>query len=78
MKATVMVRLKPEVLDPQGSAVERALRTLGFPGVRGVRIGKLVELEIDGADDVVKREIEQAAAELLVNPVIEDCEIRYG
>ena len=43
MRATVLVRLKQEVLDPQGDAVKRALGTLGFDGVRGVRIGKLVE-----------------------------------
>ena len=49
MKATVVVRLKPEVLDPQGDAVRRALGTLGFEGVKGVRIGKIIEIEIDDA-----------------------------
>ena len=50
MKATVLVRLKPEVLDPQGDAVRRALGTLGFEGVRDVRVGKIVEIELeDGA-----------------------------
>ena len=49
MKATVLVRLKTEVLDPQGDAVRRALGKLGFDGVKGVRVGKLIEIEIDEA-----------------------------
>jgi phosphoribosylformylglycinamidine synthase PurS subunit len=51
-KVTVLVRLKSEVLDPQGDAVKRALDKLGFDGVRGVRIGKLIEIDLD--DAVVK------------------------
>ena len=47
MKATVIVRVKPEVLDPQGSAVRRALDKLGFAGVKEVRIGKIIEIEKD-------------------------------
>ena len=46
MKATVLVRLKSEVLDPQGDAVKRALDKLGFDGVKGVRIGKLIEIDL--------------------------------
>ena len=49
MKATVVVTLKPEVLDPQGDAVRRALEKLGFQGVKGVRIGKIIEIELDDA-----------------------------
>ena len=49
MKATVIVRLKTEVLDPQGDAVRRALGKLGFEGVKDVRIGKIIEIEIDDA-----------------------------
>jgi phosphoribosylformylglycinamidine synthase PurS subunit len=51
MKATVLVRLKEEVLDPQGDAVRRALVRLGFEGVRGVRVGKLVEIDLDEQPD---------------------------
>ena len=47
MKATVVVRPKPEVLDPQGDAVRRALGKLGFEGVNAVRVGKVIEIEID-------------------------------
>lgn len=78
MKATVYVRLKPEVLDPQGDAVRRALGTLGFEGVKGVRIGKLIEIDLGDAaqgPDLEKR-LEKMADELLANPVIEDFEIK--
>lgn len=77
MKATVYVRLKPEVLDPQGDAVRRALATLGFPGVRDVRIGKLVEIELeDGtAPADLQAKLEKMADAILANPVIEDYEV---
>ncbi len=79
MKATVLVRLKPEVLDPQGDAVRRAVEKLGFSGVRGVRVGKLIELELDDKSAASKPEIQKALAkmadEMLANPVIEDFEV---
>ena len=81
MKATVYVRLKGEVLDPQGDAVKRALGTLGFDGVGNVRIGKLIEIEVDDkaakAPDFQKR-LAKMADEMLANPVIEDYEIKVG
>ena len=80
MKATVLVRLKSEVLDPQGDAVRRALGKLGFEGVKGVRVGKLIEIELDeaAADDpaALKTRLAKMADEMLANPVIEDFEIR--
>jgi phosphoribosylformylglycinamidine synthase len=80
MKATVLVRLKSEVLDPQGDAVRRALGKLGFEGVKGVRVGKLIELELDDsvapASPELKSRIEKMADEMLANPVIEDFEIK--
>jgi phosphoribosylformylglycinamidine synthase len=77
MRATVYVRLKPEVLDPQGEAVKRALGTMGFSGVRDVRIGKLIELEIEDADRAsLEARLAKMADELLANPVIEDYEVR--
>lgn len=80
MKATVLVRLKPEVLDPQGDAVRRALSKLGFDGVSGVRIGKLIEIEIEGqtppAD--LQQRLAKMADEMLANPVIEDYEVKLG
>ena len=79
MKATVLVRLKSEVLDPQGDAVRRALGKLGFEGVKGVRVGKLIEIELDdavaGAGAELKTRLAKMADEMLANPVIEDFEI---
>jgi phosphoribosylformylglycinamidine synthase PurS subunit len=81
VKATVYVRLKGEVLDPQGDAVKRALGTLGFEGVGNVRIGKLIEMEVDDkfakAPDFQRR-LAKMADEMLANPVIEDYEIKLA
>lgn len=76
MKATVVVRLKPEVLDPQGDAVRRALAKLGFD-VRDVRIGKIVEIEIDDAQTAdLQTRLGKMADEMLANPVTEDYEVK--
>jgi phosphoribosylformylglycinamidine synthase subunit PurS len=73
MKARVYVTLKREVLDPQGDAVRRALGAQGFEGVRDVRIGKLVEIELEGGDrNARERELSAMCEKLLANPVIED------
>lgn len=73
MKANVYVTLKQEVLDPQGDAVRRALQTLGFGSVKSVRVGKLIELDIEGGDrGIVETELEDMCEKLLANPVIED------
>jgi phosphoribosylformylglycinamidine synthase len=78
MKVTVLVRLKQEVLDPQGDAVKHALGTLGFENVKSVRIGKLIEIDVaEGADPKELRDkVEKMADAILANPVIEDYEIR--
>ena len=73
MRAKIYVTLKREVLDPQGDAVRRALGTLGFEGVRDVRIGKLVEIDVDRTDrDGVQRDVRTMCEKLLANAVIED------
>jgi phosphoribosylformylglycinamidine synthase PurS subunit len=79
VKVTIYVRLKGEVLDPQGDAVKRALGTLGFEGVQNVRIGKLIEIDVE--DDVAKApgfetRLQKMADEMLANPVIEDYEMK--
>jgi phosphoribosylformylglycinamidine synthase len=67
------------VLDVQGSAVQRALGKLGFEGVQSVRIGKIVELEIDGGDaKEIEARLQKMAKEMLANPVIEDFETRIS
>ena len=78
MKATVVVRLKGEVLDPQGDAVRRALEKLGFEGVKGVRVGKIIEVEIDDAHAAspdLRARLAKMADEMLANPVIEDYDV---
>ena len=73
MKAQIHVTLKNEVLDPQGDAVRRALGALGFDGVQSVRVGKLVEVEVDSSDRAsVEKELRAMCEKLLSNPVIED------
>jgi phosphoribosylformylglycinamidine synthase len=68
----VIVGLKPGVLDPQGKAIEGALGSLGFEGVRGVRQGKVIELDLDASDEAAARaEAERMAERLLANPVME-------
>jgi len=78
MKATVYVRLKKEVLDPQGDAVKRALSRLGFAGVKDVRVGKLIEIELEGETDSakVRETLNKMSEEMLANPVIEDFEVK--
>ena len=72
-RVVVDVMLKPEILDPQGKAVQGALPRLGFSGVTDVRQGKRFELEIDGeATDEALARVHEIAGTLLSNPVIED------
>ncbi|MDR0504282.1 MAG: phosphoribosylformylglycinamidine synthase subunit PurS [Bifidobacteriaceae bacterium] len=72
-KVIVDVMLKPEILDPQGKAVAAALPRLGFGGISDVRQGKRFEITLDAeASPARLAEVEQAAAALLSNPVIED------
>jgi phosphoribosylformylglycinamidine synthase subunit PurS len=75
VKVSVLVRPKPGILDPQGAAVGNSLRHLGF-SVDEARVGRLVDLEVDAADEREAREqVEKMCAELLANPLIESYEI---
>ena len=75
MKATVLVRPKPGILDPQGAAVESSLRQLGF-SVADARIGRVVDLEVETGDpNAARAEIERMCEQLLANPLIESYEI---
>jgi len=75
-KVVVDVMLKPEILDPQGQAIQRALPSLGFDQVTSVRQGKHFELEISGDD--AQAVADKVAATLLANPVIEDFAVRVA
>jgi phosphoribosylformylglycinamidine synthase subunit PurS len=71
VKATVLVRPKPGILDPQGQAVESSLRHLGF-AVGEARVGKLVDVELDTEDrDEALTQLQQMCEQLLTNPLIE-------
>ncbi|HEV3401858.1 MAG TPA: phosphoribosylformylglycinamidine synthase subunit PurS [Acidimicrobiales bacterium] len=75
----VEVRLRPDVADPQGATIERALPALGFNGIDGVRVGKAIRLTVEAADEVAARsEVEELCRRFLANPVIEDVEISVG
>jgi len=70
VKARVLIRPKAGILDPQGVAVEQALPALGFSGVRDVRVGRMVELEVEDAS-----QLDALCQKLLANTLIEDYEI---
>ena len=75
MKATVLVRPKAGILDPQGQAVERSLRQLGF-SVEEARVGRVIDLEVDAATVAEARsEAKRMCERLLANPLIESYEI---
>ncbi len=69
----VRVKPRPGLLNPEGEAVHHALDSLGFPGVSEVRIGKVIDLRLEAADesDAIDR-VEQMCRKLLANPVTED------
>jgi phosphoribosylformylglycinamidine synthase subunit PurS len=70
VRIQVLIRPKAGILDPQGQAVEQALQTLGFEGVRNVHVGRLIELDVDHP-----RRVPEMCERLLSNPLIEDYEI---
>jgi len=70
--ATVRVTLKPTVNDPQGLTIARALGTLGFDSVDGVRAGKFIEITLDESDrETAEKQVTEMCEKLLANPVIE-------
>ena len=78
-RVVVDVMLKPEILDPQGKAVQGALPRLGVEGVSDVRQGKRFELEVDGeVTEERLAQLHQIAETLLSNPVIEDFEVHVS
>jgi len=76
VKALVYVTLKPDVLDPQGEAIRKACRSLGYAGIGAVRQGKLFEIELASDDRAAaERLVRELCEKLLANPVIEDWRI---
>jgi phosphoribosylformylglycinamidine synthase PurS subunit len=78
MKAHVHVMLKNGVLDPQGEAVRHALGNLGFDNVKGVRQGKVIELDLDDADvEAANASVNEMCEKLLANTVIESYSVTF-
>jgi phosphoribosylformylglycinamidine synthase len=76
MKVNVIVKPKEAVLDPQGNAVRDAMQHLGMPEVKSVRIGKFMEIDVEGDDVDLEKRLHGLCRDLLSNPVIEDYELR--
>ena len=73
MKASIIVMPKRTVLDPQGKAVKHALDSMNFTGIKDVRVGKFMEIELEGGDKAeLQKKIDEACHKLLSNPVIEE------
>ena len=79
MKIKVFVTPKKNVLDPQGVAVGHALESLGLRALKGTRVGKVVELEVEGTDSPAFRaQLDKLCRDLLSNQVIEDYQYEIG
>ncbi|HDL04749.1 MAG: phosphoribosylformylglycinamidine synthase subunit PurS [Candidatus Zixiibacteriota bacterium] len=76
-KATVYVRLKDGVLDPQGVTIQRAILNMGYDMVSSVKSGRFFELEIDAEDGDVEARINEICGKLLANPVIENFQVEF-
>jgi len=74
-KATVIIKRRPSILDPQGKAVEEGAKLLGFDNISETRIGKYVEFSIDAENrEAAEKEVKEYAEKLLSNPIMEDFE----
>ncbi len=79
MKTRIVVTLKPSVLDPQGKAIEGALKALGLEGFANVRQGKVFDIEIEGVEGEAADELlRQACEKLLANTLVENFAIQHG
>ncbi len=79
MRVTVNITRRPEISDPQGTTVKRALRDLGYSSVDDVRIDRTIHLEVEGDDpEAVRETVSDMCRRLLANPVLEDFEVVLG
>lgn len=79
MKVTVHIERRPEIADPEGSAISRSLADLGYDGVDGVRTGRTLHLDVSGDDpSTVEAAVIEMCERLLSNPVIEDYRVEVG
>ncbi|WP_301109065.1 phosphoribosylformylglycinamidine synthase subunit PurS [Sporosarcina sp.] len=77
-KVTIYVTLRESVVDPQGIATTDALQKMGFEEVTSVRVGKLIELEMDGSEQTIETRVKEMCDNLLINKVIEDYRFEVG
>ncbi len=79
MKVTVRIDRRPEIADPEGTTVKRALHDLGFTETASVRMDRVIHLDVEGDDPaVVRARVEEMCRQLLANPVLEDFEVEVG
>ena len=79
MKVRVLVRLKPGILDVQGAAVQRALAGLGFADARELRVGKLIEVDVDATSpERARARVDEMCRRLLANTILEDYTIEVA
>jgi len=73
VKIRVLVRLKPGILDPQGATIQRALAGLGFHDLTGLRVGKLIEVDVEApTEERARQRVDEMCRKLLANPLLED------
>ncbi len=77
-KVTIYVTLRESVVDPQGIATTEALQKMGYEEVKNARIGKLIELELEGSQDTIEARVNEMCNNLLINKVIEDYRFEIG
>lgn len=79
MRVTVTIDRRPEIADPEGTTVLRALHDLGFTETRAVRMDRVIHMDVDGTDaGTVKARVEEMCRQLLANPVLEDFEVEVS
>jgi phosphoribosylformylglycinamidine synthase PurS subunit len=74
----VYITLKPTLLDAQGRVVQNALASMGYDGVKQVRVGKYLEMQLDGEGDTLRKQVAEMCDRLLANPVIENYRFEVG
>lgn len=79
MKVTVRIDRRPEIADPEGTTVKRALHDLGFTETASVRMDRVIHLDVDGDNPAeVRARVEEMCRQLLANPVLEDFEVEVS
>jgi len=79
MKVSVEITRRPEIADPEGSNIKRALTDLGHQNIESVRVDRVIHLDVAGDDpDSVKLRVEEMCRQLLANPVLEDFRVEVG